>query len=97
MILVSYCPVIFMISSCLNVSTSFCYLSFLNISLTVRSVRLTVFDYRPSVIFRPFYTLFLFPDNRVYYNIKSFIEFKLLRDLFLSFFLSFFPSAIVFI
>jgi len=89
MILVSHSPAIFMIAHFPILPTSICYLIFLNISLTVRSIRLTVFYSRPPVIFRPFYTLFLFSHMHVYDIIfKSFIDFKLLRDFFLSFFLS---------
>jgi len=82
------------LSSCPILPSSICYRIFLNISLTVRSVRLTVFYFRPPVIFRPFYTLFFFSHMHVYDIIfKYFIDFKLLSD-FLSFFLS---SAIIYL
>ena len=89
------------LSSCPILPTSICYRIFLNISLTVRSVHLTVFYSRPPVFFRLFYTRFLFSRIHVYDIIfKSFIDFKLIRDFsfFLSsfsFFLSFFFLSFV--
>ena len=75
------------LSSCPILPTSICYRIFLNITLAVHSVRLTVFYSRPPVNFRPFYTLFLFSHMNVYDIIfEPFIGFKLLR-VFLSFFL----------
>jgi hypothetical protein len=68
------------LSSCPTLPSSICYHSFLNISLTVRSVHITVLYSRPPVIFRPFYTLFLFSYIHVYDIFKTFIDFKLLRD-----------------